>query len=118
MKKRAESKYGEFKESVDLDKCQKLGTAIVTFELLKIKHYTPIDLDKQMTKPSTINRAAFILYNVARLQTLLASFDQKVTKGFYAPLPDFNQIDFELLKTEVCICFAFVSYFDNSETTK
>lgn len=115
----AESKYGSNKENAVIDKCQKLGAAVVIFDLLKVKHYNAIDLEKLMKATSpTIKGAAFILYNVARLQTLLATFEQQVAKGFYAPLPAFDQIDFGLLKTEVClfayslsICFSFVNPF-------
>lgn len=105
MEKIDESKHGYNNDNVILDKCQKLGTAIVTFDLLKIKHFNAINFDKRMTPTPTIKGAAFILYNVARLQTLLASFDCQIKKGFYTPLPDFEQIDFGLLKEEVRICF-------------
>lgn len=113
MEKMAESKYGNNKENAVIDKCRKLGAAVVIFDLLKVKHYNAIDLEKLIKATSpTIKGAAFILYNVARLQTLLASFEQQVAKGFYAPLPEFDQIDFGLLKTEVrfvsiVCCFIF-----------
>ncbi|XP_031627651.1 DALR anticodon-binding domain-containing protein 3 [Contarinia nasturtii] len=100
MEKTAELKHGHNKENVIIDKCQKLGAATVTFDFLKIKHFNTINFEKSMTTPSTIKGAAFILYNVARLQTLLASFDHQVARGFYDPLPKFDQIDFGLLKEE------------------
>lgn len=103
MEKMAELKHGHNKENIIIDKCQKLGAAIVTFDLLKIKHFNAIDFEKLMAATSTIKGAAFILYNVARLQTLLASFDHQVSRGFYDPLPDFDKIDFGLLKEEVCL---------------
>lgn len=105
----AETKYGHNNENAMLDKCHNLGAAVVIFDMLKVKHYNAIDLEKLMKVTSpTIKGAAFILYNVARLQTLLASFNQQVAKGFYAPLPEFDQIDFGLLKTEVGFCFLFL----------
>lgn len=105
----AELKHGYNKENGIRDKCRKLGTAIVSFDLLKVKHFNAIDFEKVMEITSTVKGAAFILYNVARLQTLLASFDHQVSTGVYDPLPDFNQIDFGLLKEEVCfaICLHF-----------
>lgn len=109
MEKTAELKHGYNKENVIIDKCQKLGAATVTFDFMKIKHFNAIDFDKVMTTTSTIKGAAFILYNVARLQTLLASFDHKVSRGFYNPLPDFDQIDFGLLKEEVSMHFTMHS---------
>lgn len=122
MEKMAELKYGCNKENAVFDKCQKLGAAVVIFDLLKIKHYNAIDMEKLMkATPPTIKGAAFILYNVARLQTLLATFDQQVAKGFYAPLPEYNQIDFELLKTEVRLSYLylyFVSFFSAYHSCK
>lgn len=109
MEKMAESKHGHNNKNEMLDKCHKLGAAIVTFDLLKIKHFNAIDFEKLMTATTTIKGAAFILYNVARLQTLLASFDHQVSCGFYDSLPAFDQIDFGLLKEEVCIQkYAFI----------
>lgn len=108
MEKLAESKFGQNNENAVLEKCQKLGAAIVTFDLMKIKHFNAIDLDKLVPTASAAKGAAFVLYNFARLHTLLATFDQQVARGFYAPLPDFDEIDFGLLKTEVChFCLLF-----------
>lgn len=101
MVKLAQSKHGANKENGVLDKCNKLGAAIVTFDLMKIKHFNTIDSDKLMPAASTNKGAAFVLYNFARLHTLLTTFDQQVESGFYAPLPDFDDIDFGLLRTEV-----------------
>lgn len=112
MEKRNESRYGPNKENVVLDKSQTIGTAIVTFDLLKIKHSNAIDFDKLMSATPNVKGATFILYNFARLQTLLASFEQQVQSGFYAPLPEFDQIDFSLLKEEVCaVLFIFLASF-------
>lgn len=112
MEKLAELKHGYNKENnAILEKCQKLGMAIVTFDLLKIKHFNAIDFEKVMTVKSTIKGAAFILYNVARLQTLLASFDHQVSRGCYAPLPHFEKVDFGLLKEEVRYVSLFVYFF-------
>lgn len=109
MEKLAELKHGHNKENGVLEKCQKLGTAIVTFDLLKVKHFNAIDFEKMMTvTTTTIKGAAFILYNFARLQTLLASFDNQVKNFVYDPLPDYDNIDFDLLKEEVCAQTVFV----------
>lgn len=109
MQKMAETKHGCSNEKSVLDKCQKLGTAIVSFDLLKIKHFNAIDFERVMTTTTTVKGAAFVLYNVARLQTLLATFHHQVSRGFYGPLPDFDQIDFGLLREEVCcVCYLFI----------
>lgn len=98
----AESKHGPTKEKTVLEKCQKLGTAIVSFDMLKSKHHNSIDFDKLMSTTSSVKGAPFILYNVARLQTLLAAFDDQVSRRYYQPLPAFDQINYGLLKEEVC----------------
>lgn len=109
MEKLAQSKHGLNKENAVVDKCNKLGAAIVTFDLMRIKHFNAIDSDKLMPATSATKSAAFVLYNFARLHTLLATFDRQVARGFYAPLPDFDEIDFGLLKTEVCaFCFCLI----------
>lgn len=80
----------------------KLGASIVAFDLLRTKFTNVIPLDQLIAQSSTSKGAAFILYNVARLQTILHSFDEHVSSGTYAKLPPLDQIDFTLLKEEVC----------------
>lgn len=112
MEKLAELKHGQSKESDVIEKCRKLGAAIVTFDLLKVKHFNAIDFEKMITATTTtIKGAAFILYNFARLQTLLVSFDNQVSRGFYDPLPEYENIDFGLLKEEVCAQIILFSLF-------
>lgn len=61
-------KNGSNKENAVLDKCHKLGAAVIVFDMLKVKHYNAINLEKVMkgTIP-TIKEAAFTLYNVTQL---------------------------------------------------
>lgn len=101
MEKMAELKYENRQEPFDGFDFRKLGAAIVTFDLLKVKYPTAIDFDSLVEKQSTVKGSAFILYNVARIQTLLEKFDTQVKNGFYDELPEINQIDFSLLKEEV-----------------
>lgn len=106
MHEMAELKYGEGKNCVPYD-FNKLGTAIVTFELLNVKYNNVIDFEKTSPHASAQKNAAFILYNVARLQCLLTTFDKHVSTGCYNALPAFNEIDFRLLEEEVCCQHCF-----------
>lgn len=83
----------------------KLGAGIVAFDLLRTKYTNVIQLDQLIAQSTTSKGAAFILYNVARLQTILHSFDEQVSSGTYAKLPPLDQIDFNLLKEEVLLMF-------------
>lgn len=98
----AELKYGERMNVVPYD-FDKLGRAIVTFELLNVKYNNVIDFEKTLPHAASAQKnAAFILYNVARLQCLLNTFDKSVAAGYYNALPTFDEIDFRLLEEEVC----------------
>lgn len=79
---------------------QILGNGAATFDLLEVKFTSHIRADNFSTK-------AFILYNSARLETLMHNFKAKIQEGYYPPLPHFDDIDLELLREEVCIKFPF-----------
>lgn len=100
MIKMAELKYGPAKDAVPYD-MDKLGAAIVTFEFLNVKYNNVIDCEKNASHASAQKNAAFVLYNVARLQCLLTTFDKHVAAGYYGALPPFDEIDFRLLVEEV-----------------
>lgn len=78
-----------------------LGAAVFTFDMLKLKHINVIDFEQLVAQTTTAKASAFILYNVARVQQLLNTFDAKVSSGFYEQLSDINDVDFSLLKQEV-----------------
>lgn len=105
MAKMAELKYGTDEENMLPYDYNKLGAAIVTFDLLKAKHINIVDLDSLCDQKSTPKGSAFILYNVARLQKLLSTFEHQAATGFYNRLPAVEHIDFGLLKEEVCSHF-------------
>lgn len=44
--------------------------------------------------------ASFILYNSARIETILRKFNEKVECNYYKPLPDLTDIDISLLLNE------------------
>lgn len=97
----AESKYGSDKENHINYDFVKLGAGLTTFDLLRIKHTNVIQLEQLIAQSSTSKGAAFILYNVARLESILSVFDANVASGAYNKLPELDQIDFALLKEEV-----------------
>ncbi|CAO1390854.1 unnamed protein product [Diamesa hyperborea] len=70
-----------------------LGNSAATFDLLEVKFTSPICGDNFSSKP-------FLLYNSARLETLLHNFEEQSQEGYYPPLPPFDEIDMELLKEE------------------
>lgn len=105
----AEMKYGTAKDAVPYD-LDMLGAAIVTFELLNVKYNNVIDFEKIISHASAQKNAAFILYNAARLQCLLTTFDKHVSAGYYGALPLFDEIDFRLLVEEVCAANKHLDY--------
>lgn len=95
-------------ERISAEKCNigsydfpKLGIEIVSFELLQSRYSSVVSLEQLMEQSTTAKGAVFVLYNVARLETILTAFDEQVRKGFYEKLPDLDTIDFGLLKEEV-----------------
>lgn len=70
---------------------EKLGRYAVILDFLEVKHSSAMTL-------ATDPRQAFILYNSARLETLMEKFNNKVTEGYYEDLPDVQDIDMSLLK--------------------
>ena len=53
------------------------------------------------TRDSATSSGVFVMYNCARLATLLRRFEQEVERGTYPPLPPVDEIKFELLREEV-----------------
>jgi len=85
-------KYGVRIKSDDnfLNLREKLGIAAVKLDMIEVKHSNPLTLTFDI-------KQAFILYNSARIETLLKSFDEKVASGYYQPLPELDDIDMNLL---------------------
>lgn len=74
---------------------QILGNGAGTFDLLEVKFTSHICADNVSSK-------AFILYNSARLETLIHNFIEKTEEGYYPPLPPFEEVDMDLIREEVC----------------
>lgn len=54
-----------------------------------------------MLKKILYSGASFILYNSARIETILRKFNEKVEVGYYNMLPELSDINFGLLCEEV-----------------
>jgi hypothetical protein len=72
---------------------EKVGNAAAIFDMIETKHSNAMKLTSNP-------KHAFILYNSARIETLLANFYEKVSKGYYPALPALNDIDTSLLTEE------------------
>lgn len=49
--------------------------------------------------------ASFVLYNTARIATIIMKYNEKVSRGDYPNLPDIKNVDFSQLQEEVRIVF-------------
>lgn len=107
----AQHKYGlrVKNEKIFVDLIQRLGTYAVTVDFLEIKVLSPVGLNYNFSGMGCSKGASFILYNSARLETLIDNFDGKVREGYYPALPEFKDIDISLLKEEVRLNFLNLS---------
>ncbi|XP_030378104.1 uncharacterized protein LOC115626778 [Scaptodrosophila lebanonensis] len=78
---------------------QRLGAAAVIVDLFEVRHSSPATVVRSGLGCS--KGAPYMLYNSARLETLLRTFNEKVEAGVYDPLPPFDQIDFSALEEEL-----------------
>lgn len=69
---------------------QQLGQYATILDLLEVKQSSAVTLTPDPKK-------AFILYNSARMETLMEKFNKKVDEGYY---PEVNDIDLSLLKED------------------
>lgn len=76
-----------------LNLMEKLGCHAATLDLLEVKQSSAVILQANPLH-------AFIFYNSARMETLMAKFDERVNEGYYGKLLDLNSIDSNLLKEE------------------
>lgn len=78
---------------------ERLGSAAATVDLLEVKHTSPVQIIRN--GQGSTKGASFILYNSARLETLLRTFQERIDEGEYEPLPPIENIQWELLNEEV-----------------
>ncbi|KAM7348910.1 uncharacterized protein ACRADG_008073 isoform 1-T1 [Cochliomyia hominivorax] len=77
---------------------QRLGSAAATVDLLEVKHTSPVQIIRN--GQGSTKGASFILYNSARLETILRTFQERIDEGDYNPLPPIENIQWELLDQE------------------
>ncbi|XP_068154685.1 DALR anticodon-binding domain-containing protein 3 [Drosophila tropicalis] len=78
---------------------ESLGSAAVVVDLFEVRHASAATVVRNSNGCS--KGASFVLYNSARLETLLRNFNAQVKAGVYPPLPPLNEIDFSLLEDDL-----------------
>lgn len=106
------SRLKQFKEASEMrkvissDECSEddaktLTDASIKIDILGNACHSPLTLENTASGRGAESRlGAFILYNTARLSTLLQRFEQAVAEGFYPALPSVDLIDWTLLREE------------------
>lgn len=83
------------------DLMRRLGNAAVIVDLLEVKHTSPVQIIRN--GQGSTKGASFILYNSARLESILRTFEERIERQAYDPAPEINDIDWSLLNEEVRI---------------
>ncbi|BFG03043.1 DALR anticodon-binding domain-containing protein 3 [Drosophila madeirensis] len=78
---------------------QRLGAAAVLVDLFEVRHASAATVVRNGSGSS--KGASYILYNSARLETLLRTFNTQVEAGIYEPLPPLADIDLSLLEDDL-----------------
>lgn len=100
-----QEKYFEMEEC-SLNKknlLKNMALAEVTFELLATKPSRPVFIGHKSTADRSMTNtkgASFVLYNTARIATIIEKYNVKRLKGEYPNLPDVNDVDFSMLQEE------------------
>lgn len=69
---------------------KKLGRAAAAMDLIEVKHSSVLRLTSNP-------KQSFILYNSARVETLITSFHEMVDQKYYPELPQLSDVDLEPL---------------------
>ncbi|CRK98113.1 CLUMA_CG011481, isoform A [Clunio marinus] len=77
-----------FKELIE-----RLGKNATNLDILEVKHSSALILTSN-------SKQEFILYNSARLERIMESFNKKVDEKYYEKLPHLNNIDLSVLNEE------------------
>ncbi|XP_037026195.1 DALR anticodon-binding domain-containing protein 3 [Bradysia coprophila] len=77
-----------------------LGKAAVTIDLLEVRPSGSLKLNMSGCSTGRSKGASFILYNSARIETLLKKYDHGVATKFYPETPPLDRVDLALLKEE------------------
>ncbi|KAI8116703.1 hypothetical protein FF38_09941 [Lucilia cuprina] len=92
---------------------ERLGSAAATVDLLEVKHTSPVQII--LNGQGSTKGASFILYNSARLETILRTFQERIEEGEYEPLPPIESIQWQLLieEEEWQLVYAYLAGFPN-----
>lgn len=89
---------GEAPSGAFFDKVtHEVSTAAMKYALLSVSCQTQISFDVKKVTSFEDASAPFILYNSARVTSLMSKFEGRVAAGELPPLPDFDAIDLECL---------------------
>ncbi|XP_017113263.1 DALR anticodon-binding domain-containing protein 3 [Drosophila elegans] len=78
---------------------KRLGAAAVIVDLFEVRHASAACVVRNGMGSS--KGASYILYNSARLETLLRTFAAQVNAGVYEPLPPLGEIDLSVLADDM-----------------
>lgn len=87
---------------------QRLGHAAVIVDLFEVRHSSSATVVRNGLGSS--KGANYILYNSARLETLLRTFASQVNEGVYEPLPPLEKVDLSLLEDEVRLIANLIAF--------
>lgn len=87
---------------------QRLGHAAVIVDLFEVRHSSSATVVRNGLGSS--KGANYILYNSARLETLLRTFASQVNEGVYEPLPSLEKVDLSLLEDEVRLIANLIAF--------
>ncbi|EDV46997.1 DALR anticodon-binding domain-containing protein 3 [Drosophila erecta] len=78
---------------------RRLGAAAVIVDLFEVRHASAVTVVRNGL--GICKGAAYILYNSARLETLLRTFANQVKAGVYEKLPPLEEIDLSVLEDDI-----------------
>jgi len=90
---------------------KRLGEAAVIVDLFEVRHATAAIVVRNGVGSS--KGASYVLYNSARLETLMRTFASMVNAGVYEPLPPLGEIDLSILEDDVSGLLSFAPHLSN-----
>ncbi|KAH9510136.1 hypothetical protein Btru_043541 [Bulinus truncatus] len=115
MKEASEMRYGCNIDAEEMERrVQLLTHASLKVDLLCNDAHNELQLEVcGSDRPVESRLGSFILYNTARLASLINQFEYKVSEGFYPPLPPVADVDFTSLREEEDweLLFLFIAEF-------
>ncbi|XP_012528625.1 DALR anticodon-binding domain-containing protein 3 isoform X2 [Monomorium pharaonis] len=106
MDQLAELSIHKFIEKNNVKDCflRNLASAIAIFELISVKPSRSVIIENNNLENdrsiTNTKGASFVLYNTARIATILTKHNEKVSCGDYPSLPDIKNVDFSQLQEE------------------